>query len=536
MNIIDFDTGSSRFILSSKGCVECSGTTRFDPTASSTFHLYTDDTTINTFTIPSSNSNNINDTTVTSTPGYFSPSTPSTTTMTMTTANNPNAWHITYGDMSHAEEFLGRDHVTLGSIGSSSGGGGKGSDKGLTIRNQELALVTSESANFDDAIDGNMGLAFGALSSPSNGTPDGSGGSGIPSTAGTTGTMGARGTRQTTRTVFENMMSQGLVDQGVFSFFLGKESRGGGGEVLFGGWDPDRIAEGSELVFTSVTRTKYWQINVENVFVAGTWVEYSAVRTTTWLTPSPGNSNNNKGDTSTIGSIGSTKEKRSNIPGIMDTGTTLMITPFRLANAIHHLIPGAQIIGQSWALPCTLGHTHPSQTVDLQIEGHRFSIPFEDMVREPVERHNGLASVDDDLSSSSASEGDEVVGGVKKGSGLCFSGAQPSGANFMIIGDVFIKNNYVDFDQQYHRVGIAPLKLSPLPLPVAAATVAVCGGEDGGGGEKVKEKEKREVRMRMGWEVLGPIIESEGQDEMEARIEGVHAGANSPIGALAEKS
>ncbi|KAF9133200.1 hypothetical protein BGW39_010311 [Mortierella sp. 14UC] len=81
------------------------------------------------------------------------------------------------------------------------------------------------------------------------------------------------------------MMSQGLVDKGLFSFYLGKTSRGGGGEVLFGGWDPSRIVEGHELVFTNVTRPKYWQINVENVFVSDKRVDYTAVKTVTYLTP-----------------------------------------------------------------------------------------------------------------------------------------------------------------------------------------------------------------------------------------------------------
>ncbi|KAF9149401.1 hypothetical protein BG015_008808 [Linnemannia schmuckeri] len=185
--------------------------------------------------------------------------------------HDPNAWHITYGDMSHAEGFLGRDHVTLGATSIESttegdGDGKKGGRGGLTVQYQELALVTSESANFDEAIDGIMGLAFGVLSSSS------SSGGGTPKAV-------------PTKTVFENMMAQGLVDRGMFSFYLGKSSRGGGGEVLFGGWDPARIKDGEELVFTNVTKPKYWQINVENVFVANRRVVYTPVKTVTYLTP-----------------------------------------------------------------------------------------------------------------------------------------------------------------------------------------------------------------------------------------------------------
>ncbi|ORZ10678.1 aspartic peptidase domain-containing protein [Lobosporangium transversale] len=333
---IDFDTGSSKFILSSKACKDCSGSTRFDPAASHTFRLN------NEYENELGNKN-------------------SSSTFT----SDPNTWHITYGDMSHAEGILGRDHVTIAN---------------LTVRHQQIALILSESANFDDVVDGIMGLSFGTLSSPSSHP----------------------------QTLFENMMDQGLVKHGVFSFYLGKNYPNGtsdpidsgsdytgGGEVIFGGVDTSRVREGFEIVYTPVTKPKYWQINIENIFVAG-------------------------------------QRKQSNIVGIMDTGTTLMIVPERLAFAVHQLIPGAvQISGQSWTIPCDLTST---TRIELEIEGHRFAIPFSDLVREAVRLDGQMAS------------------GIDKG----------NGPNFMIIGDLFIKNNYVVFDQANQRVGIAPLKFPSL--------------------------------------------------------------------------
>lgn len=382
--------------------------------------------------------------------------------------------------MSHAEGFLGRDHVTLGSSGKGDGGSKKRG--GLTVQHQELALVTSESANFDDVVDGIMGLAFGTLASSSY-SPPSSVRSG-PTTP----------PKAPTKTVFENMMSQGLVDRGVFSFYLGKSSLGGGGEVLFGGWDSNRIADGQELVFTNVTRPKYWQINVENVFVAKQRVDYTPIKIVTYLTPK----------TPPPPLPPSTfSEKRSNIAGIVDTGTTLMIVPFRLANAIHALIPQARIVGQSWAVPCDLGlKEHGSSAkVELQIEGRRFAIPFEDMVREPVERSSGLATDESSASSDSKThmiDDDEEDGNTKEGgrkgereSGYCFSGVQPSGANFMIIGDVFIKNNYVVFDQEHQRVGIAPLKLAD-PLPTSSSSSSSVAEKKGKKGKKDEQDKKGE--------------------------------------------
>ncbi|OAQ26847.1 acid protease [Linnemannia elongata AG-77] len=511
---IDFDTGSSRFILSSKGCTQCSGTTRYDSSLSTTFRLNSDDT-----PAPSS----INTTSPTSAWPRYSSSKP---------PHDPNAWHITYGDLSHAEGYLGRDHVTLGasleSTSTTEGEGKKGGRGGLTVQHQELALVTSESANFDEAIDGIMGLAFGALSSSSSSSYSRPSGGTTPSKA-----------VVPTKTVFENMIAQGLVDRGMFSFYLGKSSRDGGGEVLFGGWDPSRIEDGHELVFTNVTKPKYWQINVENVFVSDHRVDYTPVKTVTYLTPKPPSSS-----LPPTNSSSSSSEKRSNIAGIVDTGTTLMITPFRLANAIHAQIPYARIMGQSWAVPCNLGQTHGGAKVELQIEGRRFAIPFEDMVREPVERPSGLATTDESPSSSSSSGGahknddgeddeDASEGGKGgKGVGLCFSGVQPSGANFMIIGDVFIKNNYVVFDQEHQRVGIAPLKLAdPLsssssPSSSSSSPVSEKKEKEKKGKNDLekkknsdrkekKEKEKRgDIRMRMGWEVADSSSEEIGKVEV----------------------
>ncbi|KAI7831793.1 aspartic peptidase domain-containing protein [Gamsiella multidivaricata] len=385
---IDFDTGSSKFILSSKSCQQCSGTTRYDPSTSNTFLLNSDyENKVNAYNgSPLTNSSSSN------TPPLFSPPpVPSTS----------NAWHITYGDFSHAEGYLGRDHVRI---------------ENLVVQDQQLALITSESANFDDVIDGIMGLAFGSLSAPSSSS------SWAPKP----------------RTVFENMMDQGLVERGMFSFFLGKNRRdglasldgtraNGGGEVIFGGMDMGYVKEGHEIVWTNVTKPKYWQINVENIW--------------------------EKKD----------EEAKSDIPGIMDTGTTLLIMPERLAAGIHAMIPRAvQVYGQSWALPCELAKE--TKKLELGIEGHRFAIPFSDLVREEP-------------------------------ANLCFSGIQPSSAGFMIIGDLFIKNNYVVFDQENKRVGIAPLRFES---DTTAAEV------------NAMEKKRRGTEMRTGWEIAEETEEAMG--------------------------
>ncbi|KAG0307897.1 hypothetical protein BGZ97_000239 [Linnemannia gamsii] len=163
---------------------------------------------------------------------------------------------------------------------------------------------------------------------------------------------------------------------------------------------------------------------------------------------------------------------------IMDTGTTLMIVPENLASAIHQKIQGAREVGTSWALPCDLAtSTSSTSKVELEIENKRFGIPFEDLVREETDVP-----------------------------GVCYSGIQSSTARFMIIGDVFIKNNYVVFDQEKRRVGIAPLKAEPRrevvepPKVVEVETQDLRGDNDG-------EREAEEVFQAAG------VASDEGAEE-----------------------
>jgi hypothetical protein len=161
---IDFDTGSSQFIISD--CAEFSGSTHCDSAASTTFHV------------------------------------------------NGKPWHIAYGKMSQAQSILSHDLVRIND---------------LEVQNQQLALITNESHGFDDEIDRIMGLAFRSLSN----------------------------SIASSKTVFENMMAQSLLDQGIFSFYLRKTSLAGSGDVIFDGMSSSRIKSGHTLTYTPVTCPKY---------------------------------------------------------------------------------------------------------------------------------------------------------------------------------------------------------------------------------------------------------------------------------------
>ena len=63
-----------------------------------------------------------------------------------------------------------------------------------------------------------------------------------------------------TPTVFENAIQQDLVDQPVFSFYLGDN---GPGELTFGGYDPSKF-EG-DLTYVKLSAATYWQIEMDKV-------------------------------------------------------------------------------------------------------------------------------------------------------------------------------------------------------------------------------------------------------------------------------
>lgn len=294
---LQFDTGSSRLVISTTECPVCSGTSPFNLTLSSTYR-----------------------------PGI-------------------EPWKIHYGDGSFAKGFIAEDKVTLGPI---------------SVQNQKLNMVISESANFDDTVDGVLGLSFGAVSGST--------------------------------TLFENMLEQKLVDQGVFSFFFGKRSINGGGEVIFGGVDMDRVEPGNEITYTSVTEATHWNIDVQDFVMNG-----KSFARNKWRTP---------------------------IRSIVDTGTTLLVGPEDWVNWYHNQIARSRRYRRTWVVPCK-----GQSELSVVIEGKTFTVPYEDLAREYI------------------------------GFGWCFSSVQTSSADYLILGDIFLKNNYVVFDQAGQRVGFAPLKV-----------------------------------------------------------------------------
>jgi hypothetical protein len=111
---------------------------------------------------------------------------------------------------------------------------------GLEITSQEFAEVTDASglgaAYLLGKFDGILGLAFPVLSV--NQVP----------------------------TCFENTVNQGLVDDSVFSFFLGN-SDSEEGELMFGGWNSDLYT--GDIEWVELLSPTYWEITMQSLTVDG---------------------------------------------------------------------------------------------------------------------------------------------------------------------------------------------------------------------------------------------------------------------------
>jgi hypothetical protein len=68
-------------------------------------------------------------------------------------------------------------------------------------------------------------------------------------------------------TPFENIVDQGLVDQGIFSFYL-SNCRADAGELLLGGTNPDHYT--GDITYVNLDQETYWHIVLDDVQISGT--------------------------------------------------------------------------------------------------------------------------------------------------------------------------------------------------------------------------------------------------------------------------
>ncbi|KAH0826659.1 aspartic peptidase domain-containing protein [Lanmaoa asiatica] len=202
-----------------------------------------------------------------------------------------------------------------------------------------------------------------------------------------------------TSPVFQTMVSNDVVPQGVFGFALSSES--GKSELTIGGTNTNMYQE-STTEYIQVSLPAYWQIPFAGLTRPG-------------LNGAP--------DVVLV-------NKTSYAQAIVDTGTTLIVTSDSIAQAYYANItgakPSAEIGGGVWSVPCD---TISSLAPTLTFGSRNFTV-----------------------SSSTFN-----LGPVSSGSTDCIAGLAGGGSAYWIIGDVFLQNVYTIFDVANTRIGFADL-------------------------------------------------------------------------------
>ncbi|KAG0322621.1 hypothetical protein BGZ99_003225, partial [Dissophora globulifera] len=205
------------------------------------------------------------------------------------------------------------------------------------------------------------------------------------------------------KTPVTNMFLQNQIDQAIVSVWLNKASNqdsslSDGGEFIFGGVDPS-LYTGS-ITYVPVTSSKEWQISVDQLFIGRKELVLSSAASS----------------------------------AIVDTGSSYILFPDYLATAFHRAIPNSQYDNKlGWLIPCALANSRSVGDLTFVLGGQKFSVPISDIVILKSE-YNGycLSAID---------SWQELPG----------HGSQSG----MLLGDLFVKNQYVVYDYGKQQIGFA---------------------------------------------------------------------------------
>jgi Eukaryotic aspartyl protease len=148
-------------------------------------------------------------------------------------------------------------------------------------------------------------------------------------------------------TVWENAIRQNVVEQPMFSFYLGDDNVGGksdGGELTLGGYDPNRF-EG-ELQFVPLVSATYWEIMLDNI-VLGEDHKYVIPK-----------------------NVGRT--------AIVDSGTSLMVGPKSEVTKIAHAIGAKPNFVGEYTIDCALVPDIPDLVITIQ--GTDYTLPGSSLI------------------------------------------------------------------------------------------------------------------------------------------------------------
>ncbi|KAF9197637.1 hypothetical protein BGZ49_001842 [Haplosporangium sp. Z 27] len=200
-----------------------------------------------------------------------------------------------------------------------------------------------------------------------------------------------------------SMLSQNEIEQGVVSVWLNKASNqdaslSDGGRFIFGGIDESLYT--GKITYVPLTSTKDWQITIDQLFIGRKELSLSMAASS----------------------------------AIVDTGSSYILFPDYLATAFHRAIPNSQYDSKlGWMIPCSLGNSKSVGDLIFVLGGTKFSVPISDIVIQKS-AYNGycLSAIDSWV---------ELPG----------HGSQSG----ILLGDLFIKNQYVVYDYDKQRMGFA---------------------------------------------------------------------------------
>ncbi|KAH8388501.1 hypothetical protein KR093_008019, partial [Drosophila rubida] len=184
---------------------------------------------------------------------------------------------------------------------------------------------------------------------------------------------------------FQLLCQQNYIKHCLFSVYLRRTTCGScGGNIIFGAIDAKKYK--GVLHYVPLLDTGYWQFEMSSVFVGSK--------------PLDGSGN-----------------------AILDTGTSLILVPYRVFDKLHEAI-GAKVENNSYILSCERAEL---PNVELHIGGKIFSLSSSNYILEFIAFETKI----------------------------CTSVFIPTSFDFWVLGDIFLTRFYSVYDSENKRIGLA---------------------------------------------------------------------------------